>query len=195
MIFWETRVLAVDSSRLIPPNAENIKQASGTFPHTNGWDAGRHGEHPYATASVLFAVLNRVVLDTTLGRAEAHEVDLAMAHLPHTHPGGRLIMDRNYASYRMLAEFAHRGRDFVIRWSATSLGPAQKMIRGEGPDSLMVTLVPRAAQGGPVRQHGLPGFVQARFVRVLLDGRVEGADHLLARRNPVSHDGIPVLHA
>jgi hypothetical protein len=24
---------------------------------------------------------------------------------------------------------------------------------------------------------------------------VEGADHLLARRNPVSHDGIPVLHA
>lgn len=169
LTFWGMRILAVDGSRLILPNTEEVRQAFGTLPHTNGRDAGRLGEHPYATASVLFDVLNRVALDATLGCAKAYEVDLAVAHLPHTRPGDLLIMDRNYASYRMLAEFVHRGRDFVIRCSSASFGPAQRMMRGEGPDSQIVTLVPCAAQAGPVRQLGLPASIKARFVRVLLN--------------------------
>jgi hypothetical protein len=167
--FWGMRLLAVDGSRLILPNTEEVRQAFGTLPHTNGRDAGRLGEHPYATVSVLFDVLNRVALDATLGCAKAYEVDLAVAHLAHTRPGDLLAMDRNYASYRMLAEFAHRGRDFVIRCSAASFGPAQRMMRGEGPDSQIVTLVPCAAQAGLVRQLDRPASVQARFVRVLLN--------------------------
>ncbi|MGZ5585335.1 MAG: hypothetical protein ACXWE4_01535 [Methylobacter sp.] len=97
-------------------------------------------------------MLNRVALDATLGRASAYEVDLAICHLAHTRAGDLLTMDRNYPSYRMLAELSQRQRNFVIRCSSTSFRSAQRMLKGEGPDSQVVTLTPCAEQIALVRQ-------------------------------------------
>jgi hypothetical protein len=38
-------------------------------------------------------------------------VELAAGHLAHTRAGDLLLMDRNYPSYRMLAECARASRD------------------------------------------------------------------------------------
>jgi len=70
-------------------------------------------ERPYALASVLYGVLNRVALEATLGKA--YEIDLAVEHLK---AGKVLAMDRNYPSYRMLAATHQYFRDFVVRRSA-----------------------------------------------------------------------------
>jgi len=79
-------------ARSSPEGAQHTSPGQGP-----GWCV--EGEHPYALASVLFDVLNRVAVDAVLGKADAYEVDLAVGHLAHTRPGDLLLMDRNYPSY------------------------------------------------------------------------------------------------
>jgi hypothetical protein len=166
--FWGFRVLGVDGSKVLLPDSEDVCEAFGTIAYSNGKDAQIQGERPYALASVLYDVLNRVALDATLGWAGAYEVDLALDHLAHTGPTDVLVMDRNYPSYRMLAELTQRERHFVIRCSAASFGAARRMLRGEGPDRQVVTLAPCAEQAPLMRQLGLPQALTVRFVRVRL---------------------------
>jgi hypothetical protein len=116
--FWGFRVLAVDGSKVALPDSESVREDFGTLPWTGGKNSELQGERPYALASVLYDVLNRVALDATLSQADAYEVDLAVGYLAHTRPGDLLLMDRNFPSYRMLAEMTVRGRDFAVRCSA-----------------------------------------------------------------------------
>jgi hypothetical protein len=167
--FWDFRVLAVDGSKIVLPDSEDVCEEFGTIVYSNGQDAETLGERPYALASVLYDVLNRVALDAALGRADAYEVDLAVGHLDHTRPGDLAVLDRNYPSYRMLAEFGHRGREFVIRCSAASFAAARRMLKGEGPDSQVVTLTPCAGQAAAIRELSLPASIRVRFVRVRLE--------------------------
>jgi hypothetical protein len=166
--FWGFRVLAIDGSKLVLPDSEDVCREFGTIAYSAGKAGEIQGERPYALASVMYDVLNRVAVDAGLGRADAYEVELAVAHLEHTGPSDLALMDRNYPSYRMIAECAQRSRHFVARCSAASFKEARRMLRGEGPDSQTATLAPCAAQRPEVRRLGLPASVRVRFVRVLL---------------------------
>lgn len=166
--FWGFRVLAIDGSKFVLPNNEAICNEFGTIAWSQGKDSDIQGERPYALASVLYDVLNRVALDATLGKAKAYEIDLAIGHLSHTRAGDLLTMDRNYPSYRMLAELNRCGRDFVIRCSAASFADVRDMLKGQGPDTQEVTLRPCAGQLALIRNMGLPLSLKVRLVRVLL---------------------------
>lgn len=102
--FWGFRVLAVDGSKVMLPNNKETCAAFGTISYTNGKNKQLLGEHCYGRASVLYDVLNRIAVDATLAPVKAYEVDLAIAHLQHTTATDLLLMDRNYPSYRMMAE-------------------------------------------------------------------------------------------
>jgi hypothetical protein len=112
--------------------------------------------------------LNKVALDATLGKAKAYETDLAIGHLSHTQAGDLINMDRNYPSYRMLAEIDKSKRDFVARCSSASFAVARLMLTGDGPDSQIVTLSPCAGQMPAIRELNLPLSLTVRFVRVCL---------------------------
>ena len=163
------RILAVDGSKIRLPDNDDIREEFGTIAYTNGKDSIAEGEHPYALASVLYDVLNRVTLTAELARSDAYEVDLAVKHLAHTRAKDLITMDRNYPSYRMIAELQRHDRDFVIRCSAASFKAARKMLKGEGPDSQIVTLTPCDKQAPLMNQLELPPSVTVRFVRVKLD--------------------------
>lgn len=165
--FWGFRVLAVDGSKILLPDTVDVRAAFGTIAYSNGTPETA-GERPYALASVLYDVLNRVGVEAVLGQAKAYEVDLAVAHLACTRPGDLLVMDRNYPSYRMLAELTRCGRDFVVRCSGASFAPARQMLKGEGPDSQVATLTPCAEQAPEIGRLGLPPSLRVRFVRVRL---------------------------
>lgn len=81
--FWGFRNLAVDGSKVRLPDTEEVRAALGTITDSNGKNLQIQGEHPYALASVLYDVLNRIALDATLGQADADEVDWAIGHLAH----------------------------------------------------------------------------------------------------------------
>jgi len=166
--FWGFRVLAVDGSKVALPDSPGVREDFGTLPWAGGKDSEIRGERPWALASVLYDVLNRVALDAALGKADAYEVDLAAAHLPHTQEGDLLLFDRNYPSYRMLAECARAGRGFAARCSAASFKQARRMLKGAGPDSQLAVLAPCAGQKADIRGRGLPAALKVRFVRVPL---------------------------
>lgn len=162
------RILAVDGSKILLPDSADVRRDFGTIAYSNGPEGGVRGERPYALASVLYDVLNRVGVDAVPGKADAYEVDLAVGHLAHTRPGDLLVMDRNSPSYRMLAELTRHQRHFAIRCSAASFAPARRMLAGEGPDSQITTLVPCTGQAREIRERGLPRALTVRFVRVRL---------------------------
>ncbi len=166
--FWGFRVLGIDGSKIVLPNNNAICEEFGTIAWTSGKTAEIQGERPYALASVLYDVLNKVALDTMLGKAKAYEIDLAIKHLSHTNTGDLIIMDRNYPSYRMLSEIYKSKRDFVARCSSSSFSVARQMLKGEGPDSQIVTLTPCAGQMSSIRELNLPLSITVRFVRVRL---------------------------
>ena len=166
--FWGFRVLAVDGSRVMLPHNEETRKAFGSIAYTNGKDKQTLGEHCYGTASVLYDVLNRIAVDANLAPAKAYEVDLAIAHLHHTTASDLLLMDRNYPSYRMMAELSHRQRAFVIRCTANSFKTARQLAKGKGLASQVVTITPPDGQLADIRQRGLPEKITVRFVRVML---------------------------
>jgi hypothetical protein len=166
--FWGFRVVAVDGSKIALPDSDEVCEAFGTIAYAGGKTAEIAGERPYALASVLYDVLNRVALDAVLGKARAYEVDLCVAQLAHTRPGDLLLLDRNYPAYRMLAELVRRRREFAARCSAASFAQARRMLKGEGPDSLVATLTPCAEQAPAIKALGLPAAIRVRFVRVRL---------------------------
>ena len=51
--FWGFRILAIDGSKVLLPDTEDVREAFGTIAYSNGKDAQIQGERPYALASVL----------------------------------------------------------------------------------------------------------------------------------------------
>lgn len=166
--FWGFRVLAVDGSKVILPNNKETRAVFGTINYTNGKNKQLLGEHCYGRASVLYDVLNRIAIDATLAPVKAYEVDLAIAHLQHTTATDLLLMDRNYPSYRMMAELSQRQRQFVIRCSTNSFKTARQLAKGTGLASQVVTLTPPDGTQAQNRKLGLPERLSVRFIRVML---------------------------
>lgn len=164
------RVLAVDGMKVRLPNKQPISDEFGVMRwKKKGKDVETEGEIPTATASVLYDVLNSISIDAILGNAKAYEVDLAIQHLKHTTSEDLIIFDRNYASYEMLAQLFTANCQFLTRCGAASFSAARKMLKGEGADSQIVTLVPCKKQREKMKKLGLPMKLTVRFVRVLLD--------------------------
>jgi hypothetical protein len=156
------RLLAIDGSKVLLPDSRAVRKEFGTIAYSGGKDADIAGERPYALASVLYDLCNDIALDAQLEGANAYEVDLAVKHLAHARAGDLVLADRNYPSFRMLAELSRRGIDFAIRCSAKSFAPARAMLRGEGPDSRVVEITPANGKLGAVRDAGLPTRLKVR---------------------------------
>ena len=130
------RVLAVDGSQVILPDSPSVREEFGSIRIANqqAWVAG---ERCYGVASVLYDVLNRVVLDSVLAPARAYEVDLAIDQPPKIS-----CSSRNYPSYRYLATLVQEGIPFVGRCSNRSFAPARKMFGPTRKSSCIATLRP-----------------------------------------------------
>ncbi len=80
-------MLAVDGSTVMLPNNKETR-AGLSIP------MAKTGSRWVSRASVLYDVLNRIAVDATLAPVKAYEVDLAIAHLPHTTASDLLLMNR-----------------------------------------------------------------------------------------------------
>ena len=161
------RLLAIDGSKLMLPMTPSVIETFGEIPY--GFAKSETvGKHAYALASVMYDVLNRIAVDSHLGKAHDYEVDLAINHLKKTQVGDLIIADRGYASFFFLARLSQADRDFVIRCSSGSFKVATAMLSGEGEASQRVTLVAPQTKK-ELKELGLPPRLTVRFVRVLLD--------------------------
>ena len=163
------RVLSVDGSKIHLPNAPEICKEFGTIDFTNGKDKQVIGQRGYGLASVMYDVLNKIVLDSVIANAKAYEVDLALGHLQHTHPNDLLLFDRNYPSYRFLATLVKLpGSNEVIRCSRKSFTAARTLFEQDIVNSRIVTLKPSPDKKDEIRELDLPKQITVRFVSVRL---------------------------
>ena len=162
------RILAIDGSKILLPQHDSVIKEFGEISYSND-HPDVQGAHAYGLASSMYDVLNRVAVDSVLGKARDYEVELAVVHhLPHSRDSDLLIFDRNYANYLLIALLVLCGRKFVIRCSASSFATARKMLNGEEADDQIVTLKAHHTRLEEVRFHDLPAKVKVRFVRVRL---------------------------
>jgi len=161
------RVLGIDGSKVILPNTEDIKKEFGQISYANHCPQVK-GKHAYGMASVMYDVLNRVAIDSTLSIAKAYEVELAVGHIAYTQENDLLIYDRNYPSYFHISHLSECHKKFVMRCSRASFKQAREMLQGKGKASQIVSLKPHHAKLKQIREYDLPEETQVRFVRVEL---------------------------
>jgi hypothetical protein len=159
------RLLAIDGSQIRLPEGEGIREEFGEISYSNP-KAEVNGAHNYAQISVLFDVLNRMVIAGECGKARADEVDLAKQHLSYAQRHEDwLRCDRNYATGHFMATRRRQQLNLVIRCPAR-FTVATPMLQGQGADNRLVTL-----KVNPVEA------IRVRFVRVRLS---TGEDEILA---------------
>ncbi len=74
------RLLVIDGSQIMLPDTADVSKEFGHISYT-GKKAEVQGAHADGLASVMYDVLNRIVVDSVLGKARAYEVNLACEHL------------------------------------------------------------------------------------------------------------------
>lgn len=164
------RILAVDGSMVMLPGTDEMKEAFGSWRYHFDRQDRRGGEHCYARASVLYDVLNRVALDAQFVPCATHELNLVAPALKHARTGDLVIYDRNYCSYRIMAETSQAGADFLIRCRRKAgFKVADDMLAGKSSDDQVVTLTMPARLAEREGSQGLPTSLTIRFVRVTLD--------------------------
>ncbi len=169
------RLLAVDGSKMPLPNTPSMCDEFGTIRIGSNYKGVGPDRYPVAMVSVMYDLLNRIVLDATLSHARASEEDMAIAHLEHAQPGDLVIGDRNYPSYRVIATHVQKNIGFVFRCSRVSFKTARLMFDPYTTSAdQTVTLQPHHAKKKQIKALGLPMQITVRFVRVILKtGEVE----------------------
>jgi hypothetical protein len=162
------RVMGIDGSKILLPDTAELTEEFGQISCRSDHPDVK-GSHNYALASVMYDVLNRVLVTSVLSTARAYEVNLAIKHLEHSSDDDLLLYDRNYPSYFHLSNRSKLNKKFVMRCSAASFSQARDMLAGKGPDSQVVTLKPHHSKQQEIKDNNLPEQITVRFVRVLLE--------------------------
>ncbi len=105
---WDNyRLVSIDGSTLELPKSEEIID-----------DFGVNSELdmvPMAKISILFDLMNELILDATIAPSRKSEYDLAIIHFDKLKEGDLLLMDRGYEARWLFYLLTIRKIDFVIR--------------------------------------------------------------------------------
>ena len=168
------RLLAVDGSKVILPNSDNIKEVFIPTVAKNQV-AEFSKEVVQARASVLYDVLNNIVIDATLKDKAYGERVLAVSHLKHTQKDDLIIFDRGYPSIELFSHIINSNADFLIRLRRNSFKQVSFLFDSKcsKEDIILEIKAPKKLKESLVEKN-LPVVMNIRFVRVVLDnGEIE----------------------
>lgn len=158
------RVLAVDGSRITLPNTTELKRCFGAAKNQS------EVEVVQARASILYDVLNRIVLDATLGKMEQGEQELALTHEHRWQEKDLIIYDRGYPSYDLIHEHISAKIDCLIRVKTSYGFSAVSSFVASGKKSLITELFPKQNRSFKGKSYGKDSRIRVRLVRVELSG-------------------------
>ena len=103
-------IYAIDGTKIaLPASKELLKHYGGL---------GKNAKTPTAQGSILYDVLNDIVLDAKIDGLDADERALAMSHIDicNMHSGKKLVIfDRGYPSFELIEMLKKRGLYFLMR--------------------------------------------------------------------------------
>ncbi len=154
------RLLAVDGSTVRLPATPEVIAAFGPPPK---------GSHiPLGRLSVLYDVLNTVVVEADLVSTEVGERVLAGEHLAATRSDDLVLYDRGYPAFWLFALHALEQRDFCMRVAATFSKEVEAFM-ASGAASAAVVFSPGEETRRQCAVYGLPTApLVVRLVRVTL---------------------------
>lgn len=162
------RVLAVDGSRITLPNTCELKESFGVAKNQS------EVEVVQARASILYDVLNKIVLDATLGKMEQGEQELALTHAHRWQNKDLIIYDRGYPSYDLIHEHISAKIDCLIRVKTTYSFSAVSSFVASGKRSLITELSPKQNKSLKGKSYDKDSRLRVRLVRVELpNGELE----------------------
>jgi hypothetical protein len=103
------RILAVDGSKITLPLTQELKLVFGESKNQTNTSIVQ------AMSSVLYDVLNCLVLNSVLENIKTGERELALKHKSHWKEKDLVIYDRGYPSYDFKYEHIKSGVDYLIR--------------------------------------------------------------------------------
>ena len=106
------RVLSVDGSTINLPVTQELKQLYGTHNNQNKTEDVVVGR-----ISVLYDVLNEIVMDGYLRSFSEGEASLSREHFNYLQKGDLVIMDRAYPSFESAYRLQEQGVEFIFRCS------------------------------------------------------------------------------
>jgi hypothetical protein len=163
-LFKGFRVLAVDGSRITLPCTADLKKHYGVTRNQS------KVELVQARASVLYDVLNALVLDAALEHINKGERELALLHAYQQKAGDLIIYDRGYPSYDFIDEHIKSNIDFLIRVKTSHCFAAVAAFIASGKKSIVTEIYPRGKQSFKDKAYDKNTGLKVRLVRVELPG-------------------------
>lgn len=121
------RIFAIDGSDLNLPNTEETMEVFGSQPY-------QHCHQVQAILSMMYDVLNHIVLDVRIGKALGNERKLALEHLQEydKYKGEKAIItaDRGYPSEELIEALENQGAYYVIRANKNEFWKEIRDIKG-----------------------------------------------------------------
>jgi hypothetical protein len=162
------RLLSIDGSKITLPCSEALKDYYGTAPNQY-----KNEDVIQARASVLYDVLNKMVVDGILSNAEQGEITLAHKHVLCLGINDLVILDRGYPSFELAFKIMEQQSDFIFRCKH-DFSNATKQFLESGKDEAIVKIQPKQSgsyKGKPITRNST---LEVRFVRIQLEtGEVE----------------------
>jgi hypothetical protein len=161
------RILAVDGSWITLPNTSELKESFGTVKNNSNVEVVQ------AKASVLYDVLNGIVLDAVLDNLNQGERELALQHKHQWKKGDLIIYDRGYPSYDIVYEHVKGEVSCLIRVPVT-YSAIIKAFLASGKTSLITEIYPGKNLSFKDKEYSRHTGLKVRLIRIELStGDVE----------------------
>ena len=166
---WDKfRLLSIDGSKITLPYSEQLKETYGFTKNQNKTE-----DVIQARVSVLYDVLNEMVIEGILTEPEQGEITLAHEHIKHVQQGDLLILDRGYPSFQLAYEILSKEADFIFRCKY-DFNNVTKQFIASGKSEAIVEIAPKqkcSFKGKPITKDSR---IKIRLIRIPLEsGEIE----------------------
>ena len=166
-LFHGFRVLAVDGSLITLPNQTSLKQEFGVSKNQT------NTEIIQARASILYDVLNKIVLDSSLTHIDSSERELALMHKNQWKSKDLIIYDRGYTGFNLYREHIKQSVDFLIRVKITESNIVKDFVKSK-KKSLITEIAPCLSKSLKNKEYDIRERIKIRLIRIeLCSGEIE----------------------
>ena len=156
------RLLAVDGSRINLPDRKELEHIYGRTNNQTGSGVVQ------ARTSVLYDVLNNIVIDSKLVPLKIGEAPLAKKHLEYSKKGDLIIYDRGYPSFELVYSHNKVEVDFLFRVKVNFNNLVKEFV-SSGKKSQIVELMPGKNKCYKDKEFSKNSFIKVRLISVKLN--------------------------
>ena len=156
------RLLGIDGSTINLPVNDLTKEVYGICNNQNQTNDVVHGR-----ASIMYDLLNEIVLDGKLCPYATGEIPLSREHFKIAKAGDIIIMDRAYPSFESSYLMQKRGIDFIYRCKITFSNQVNKFYESKKKEAI-IEIGPREGRSFEDLPYNKDTRIKVRMIRIEL---------------------------